>query len=106
MKSLILSFLIIGALVTPDISLARGGGDLGGGGTLSGIQKDFKLDAAHIEFLKEQQELTQARQAWLETLTPAEQEQVLNKVFKHLIAPQISGTQLSQPMGTPISTGD
>jgi hypothetical protein len=91
-KMLALGLLSCLAMCSPSAMAASNGGDLGGGGTLVGIRRDFQIDADRKAFLQQQAalaELAQARAAWLETLSPEEHAKILNNVFKHMIAPQI-----------------
>ena len=88
LRGFLLIFITTG-FVTTYAELGFAGGDLGGGGRLVDIQKDFRLDVTRLSALRQQNDLERALQVWAESLSEKEYQELMVKVFKHAIAPQI-----------------
>lgn len=95
-----LSIILLASLLWVIVSLAStqafpAGGDLGGGGMATVINRDFKVNPQLLHELKKERELRAARELWLQNLSPEEHERILNNVFKNMIVPQITAPSAS-----------
>lgn len=63
--------------------------DVVGGGELKKIRDSFRLPEDQINLLTSKKDLTEAERTWLLSLTPQQKQQLLEKVFDHMIIPQI-----------------
>ena len=66
-----------------------GGGSLGGGGKLTDMVEDFKIPDPEKEILKTESDLDHAFRMWTQEQSERDKDDLLRKVFKHHIAPQI-----------------
>ncbi len=63
--------------------------DVVGGGTLAEIMEAFRLEQGKKEMLARQPDLDKAYDVWIKSLTPADRQIILEKVFGQIIVPQV-----------------
>ena len=71
------------------ISSAFAGGDVIGGGHVRRLKKEFKLTKLEEAKLKKSKSIEDAYIKWQMSLNPDDRMIIMEKVFQHLIAPQI-----------------
>ena len=86
-------FSIIVAILFLTPLVFSGGGDLGGGGVLN---KKFQLENTKLELLRSKGKVNQAKDIWLNTMTPEEEAAILDIVFRHFIVPQLRSDKIRE----------